>query len=224
MILVLASIIALLIVQFQNKGYTYHYTVLLPWADLLIGAGIGHVVRALAQLDHLARGSNAAFLGVLLFGLSYVWTSSNPLHERTTELAAMYQGKLEPNGYIEKDALANYVLAHTKPTDRIFIFGFEPYVYWKTGRTPATRYLNTIHFKPTNVPAADRDEFVTSLLRNPPELFLVETADRYTSQGNTNDDSRRTIALRYPELERLLADCYIARDTIQSTIAYQLRH
>ena len=71
-----------------------------------------------------------------------------------------------------------------------FIFGFAPYVYWKTGRAPATRYLNTIHFKPLAVPRAERDELVTSLLRNPPELFLVETADRYTSQGNTNDDSR----------------------------------
>jgi hypothetical protein len=64
---------------------------------------------------------------------------------------------------------------------------------------------------------------VRSLTTNPPELFLVETADHYTSQGNTNDDSRSTIRLHYPEIERLLEQRYVARDTIQHTIAYFLR-
>ncbi len=70
---------------------------------------------------------------------------------------------------------------------------------------------------------AERDELVTSLLRNPPALFLVETSDRYTSQGNTNDDSRTTILLRYPELEQLLLHRYWPQDTLQNTIIYRLR-
>lgn len=224
MILLLGCLVAYLVVQSGNKGYTYHYAVLLPWADLLIGAGIGHTARLLASLDKLPRGNNAALVVVAMFVLSYVWTSRGPLGERASEFSAMWSGKTPPNGYIANDTLANYVEAHTKPTDRIFIFGFEPYVYWKTGRRPATKYLNTIHFKPTTVPLAERDALVTTLVSNPPELFLVEMGDRYTSQGNTNEDSRTVIRQRYPELERLLADRYTPRDTIQHTIAYELRH
>jgi hypothetical protein len=224
MLLVMGCIIALIIVQLQNKGYKYHYTVLLPWADLLIGAGIAHVARALASVDTLPRGNNAAIVAVLLFVLSYVWTSSTTLHERTHELGAMAAGTQRPNGYIAGDSLADFVNARTNPADRIFIFGFDPYLYWKTDRTPATRYLNTIHFKPSYVPKEQRDELVRSLVGNPPELFLVELGDRYTSQGNTNDDSRTAIQLRYPELEQLLQTRYWPEDTIQSTIAYRLRH
>jgi hypothetical protein len=223
MLLVLGCVIAYIIVQAQNKGFTYHYTILLPWADLLIGAGIGHVARALTSLDTLPRGNNAAIVAVAMLTLSFVWTSHDVLHERLAEFQRIWNGEQPSNGYVANDAIVNYVQSHTATTDRIFIFGFAPYVYWKTGRQPATKYLNTIHFKPRGVPQAERDELVTSLLRNPPVLFLVETGDRYTSQGNTNDDSRTTIALRYPELEKLLTERYIAQDTVDHTIAYHLR-
>ena len=62
-----------------------------------------------------------------------------------------------------------------------------------------------------------------SLTASPPKLFLVETEDRYTSQGNSNADSRTTIRERYPEIEKLLSERYIAKDTVQHTIAYVLR-
>lgn len=223
MLLTFGCLIAFVIVQAQNKGFTYHYAILLPWADLLIGAGIGHVARALSSLDTLPRGNNAAIIAVGLLTLSFVWTSKDVLHQRLVEFQKIFSGEQPANGYIANDALVTYVESHTGAKDRIFIFGFAPYVYWKTGRQPATKYLNTIHFKPTNVPDGERQELVTSLLRNPPELFLVETGDHYTSQGNSNDDSRTTIALRYPELERLLAERYMPKDTIEHTIAYLLR-
>jgi 4-amino-4-deoxy-L-arabinose transferase-like glycosyltransferase len=223
MLLLLAMFLGLLIVQFQNKGYTYHYWIVMPWADLLIGAGIGHVARVLHQLDTLPRGNNAAAVAIMLFVLSYVWTSANPLKDRVAEFGQVLRGERPANGYIANDTLANYVERHSRPDDRIFIFGFEPYVYWKTGRHPATRFLNTIHFKPSGVPLRERTELIDSLTANPPQLFLVETSDKYTSQGNSNDDSRTTIRNRYPEIEQLLQTRYTAHDTIQSTIAYVLR-
>ncbi|MFI5201271.1 MAG: ArnT family glycosyltransferase [Candidatus Kapaibacterium sp.] len=221
---ILGSIIALIIIQAENKGYTYHYGILLPWADLLIGAGVANLVHAVAKLDKFPLGVNAAVMGLILILGSYFWSSSNPLQGRVGELVKIAQGAEPANGYIAGDTIADYVMAHTKLTDKIFIFGFQPYVYWKTGRTPATKFLNTIHFKSTPVPASERDELVHTLSGNPPELFLVEMGDRYTSQGNTNDDSRTTIRLRYPELEQLLDARYTPEDTLQQTIIYRLRH
>ncbi len=223
MLLILGSAIALFAVQLQNKGYKYHYAILLPWADLLIGAGIALIANMLSHLFKLPRWSMATVLALALFALNYWVTSSDPLQGRVKELISIANGTEPANGYIATDSISDYVIRHTQPSDKIFIFGFQPYVYWKTGRQPATKFLNTIHFKPTTVPDAEREELVTSLLRNPPELFLVEMGDRYTSQGNTNDDSRTTIRMRYPELERLLDQSYCLKDTIQHTIIYRKR-
>jgi 4-amino-4-deoxy-L-arabinose transferase-like glycosyltransferase len=223
MLLILGCVIALVAVQLQNKGYKYHYAILLPWADLIIGAGFAHVVCAVSKFIRLPRWSIAVAMALILLAVSYGWTSSNPLQDRVNELARIANGDQPANGYIATDSISNYVILHTQPNDKIFIFGFQPYVYWKSGRLPATKFLNTIHFKPTTVPKSERDELVTSLLGNPPVLFLVETSDRYTSQGNTNDDSRTTILLRYPELEQLLRDRYWPQDTLQNTIIYHRR-
>ncbi len=222
-LLVIGSTTALLAVQLQNKGYKYHYAILLPWIDLLIGAGFAHCVCAVSMFVKLPRWSIVLVLTFLLLITSYFGTSSFPLQDRVKELVNIANGKEAPNGYIATDSISNYVIQHTHLSDSIFIFGFQPYVYWKTGRPPATKFLNTIHFKPTTVDKAERYELVTSLLRNPPALFLVEMGDRYTSQGNTNDDSRTTIFLRYPELEQLLLTRYCPQDTLQNTIIYRKR-
>ncbi len=223
MLLILGCLLGFVAIQLQNKGYKYHYAILLPWADLVIGAGFSHVISAALKFIKLPRLMIAVTLASLVFLSSYAITSRDPLQSRVKELGAIMIGKNPPNGYIATDSIANYVIAHTKPDDKIFIFGFQPYVYWKTGRLPATKFLNTIHFKPTSVPKAERDELVTSLLRNPPLLFLVETNDHYTSQGNSNEDSRTTIRLQYPELERLLQNQYWPIDTLQNTIIYHRR-
>ncbi|HEX5316795.1 MAG TPA: hypothetical protein VFX22_09095, partial [Candidatus Kapabacteria bacterium] len=224
MLPLLGCIIALIIVQAENKGYTYHYGILLPWADLLIGAGIANLVRWLARLDRMSLAVNGVLLTLILCFGSYFWSSREALQSRATELVQIARGAKPANGYIAGDTIANYVTAHTSRNDRIFIFGFQPYVYWKSGRTPATKFLNTIHFKSTPVSPEERDELVHTLSSNPPELFLVEVGDRYTSQGNTNDDSRSTIRLRYPELEQLLDERYVPEDTLQQTIIYRLFH
>ncbi len=220
---IVGAFIALILVQIQNKGYTYHYAVLLPWADLLIGSALVRGMSpALARLPRTYYIALLATASCLLFVGSYM--SSPALHQRSAELYRIFGHEQPANGYITGDTLSNYVIANTLPSDRIFIFGFQPYVYWKSGRRPATKDLNTIHFKPSYVNPADRDELVRTLCGNPPALFLVETEDHYTSQGSTNDDSRTTIKLRYPELESLLAERYYPRDTIQHTIAYKLRN
>lgn len=223
-LLIFGCVTALIIIQLENKGYTYHYGILLPWADLLIGAGIANLARAISRIEKLPRWANAVGLSLILVAGSYFWSSRNTLQSHASELVQIARGVKPANGYVAGDTIADYVMAHTRLTDRIFIFGFQPYVYWKTGRAPATKFLNTIHFKSTPVPASERDELVHTLSSNPPELFLVEMGDRYTSQGNTNDDSRTTIRLRYPELEQLLDARYTPEDTLQQTIIYRLRH
>ena len=213
-------VLALIAVQAGNKGYKYHYAVALPWADLLIGYGIAWLIVMVPKRIRLPQWGVVTITFILLSTISYFVTSSYQLQSRSAELLRIASGNEPANGYIATDSLSNYVVQHSRPTDRIFIFGFQPYVYWKSGRTPATKFLNTIHFKPTTVPKAERDELVSSLLQNPPELFLVEVGDHYTSQGNTNQDSQTTIQLRYPELQQLLLEKYWPIDTFHNNTGF----
>ena len=221
LLMLFACVLSLAIVQAENKGYTYHYGILLPWADLLIGAGMAYLSEMFAERDRAPAIVNAALLAVILTLGSFYWSSRNPLEGRAAELINMARGFKTPNGYIAGDSISEFVETHSGPTDDIFIFGFQPYVYWKTGRKPASKFINTIHFKSTPVAPWERDELVHDLTDNPPTLFLVETQDRYTSQGNSDADSRSTIQLHYPELEQLLDTAYYPEDTIEGTIIYR---
>lgn len=219
----LAAVLSLFVIQLQNKGYTYHYAIALPWLDILIGAGIANLAQSLHRIDALPRGSNAAIVVILLLVGSYVWTSPEVLQPRVREVMDIAESRKTPNSYIEGDSLSNYVLHHTAHGESIFIFGFHPYIYWRTDRAPANRFLNTIHFKPTYVESEARSELVASLVQRPPKLLLVETEDTYTSQGDSFDDSRTTIRNRYPEIEALLATYYDSTARISDVIAYTLR-
>ncbi len=215
-----------IIVQLQNKGYTYHYAIMLPWALLVGLPGAAIDTGALPQTKrHRFPGFRKAGN---LFGCIALLQWVIPTHEvadlsPTLLWNGIHGATTSTSNYIAGDSMVNYVCLHTSPSDRIFIFGFEPYVYWKSGRHPANRFLNTIHFKPSYVPRELRSELVESLTSHPPALILVETADRYTSQGDSPDDSRTVIRKSYPEIEQLLAAKYIAKDTISSAIAYMLK-
>lgn len=219
----LAAALSLFVVQLQNKGYAYHYWIVLPWLNILIGAGVAHLATALHKIDALPRGSNAWIVGILMIALSYVWTSPGPLQARIDDLFSVAENERVANGYIEGDSVSNFVLANTSPAESIFVFGFHPYIYWRTGRQPANRYLNTIHFKPSYLSEQARIELVSSLVQKPPKLILVEMDDQYTSQGDSFDDSRTTIRNRYQAIESLLLTYYDPADTIQGVIAYTRR-
>ncbi len=218
-VLCVGAVIGFLIVQMQNKGYKYHYQVLLPWVVILIGAGMATLAIAVRVKKPVPRVVVFALLLIGLF-LGTLWSGQAALKD---SLTPSENGSTSSFTYIAGDHLTNYVLAHSRPIDRIFIFGFQPYVYWYTHRKPATRFLNTIHFKPSYVAPELRKELIDSLRQDPPLLFFVETGDHYTSQGDSFDDSRTTITKRYPAIDSLLSTRYRLADTVDDILAYRLR-
>lgn len=81
--------------------------------------------------------------------------------------------------------LVEYIRSHTKPGDRIFIFGMAPSVYFMSQRLPAQRFLWAY---PAVSDAVRRDTFtldalVRSLEAADPVLLILERNNRDSLQG-----------------------------------------
>lgn len=100
--------------------------------------------------------------------------------------------------------LRDYVLQNTAPTDRIFIWGNAPWVYFLTGRPPATKYLVAYHL--TFVKEA-KGETLNKLTASPPELIIVTNEPDYFGEAGSPTP-------KWPEFDRYLTENYDLRDRI----------
>jgi Dolichyl-phosphate-mannose-protein mannosyltransferase len=125
-------------------------------------------------------------------------------------------------------AMAAYAEAHTRPEDRVTVWGNAPEVYWLSGRTPGGAMVNTDFVTGksagrTNGPQrlADatpgaRATFLRSLEHHPPELFFD------TSTAGLRQAGRYPVTL-VPGVEAFLKDRYRPVATVHGVRVYRLR-
>lgn len=94
---------------------------------------------------------------------------------------------MHPNVLSRYDRLAAAVKARTAPTDRIFVWGQNPQVYWASGRRPATRFLTSgfltgfsggrsaQHVGEQYAVSGAWDDFDADFAAHPPVLILDES-------------------------------------------------
>jgi len=142
------------------RFFGHYYLQLLPPLCLL---ATGPLVRASRRLVAVAA---------VLVAVPLAWFGSAAV---ATAMAS------SPSSY---HAIVSYVDAHTARTDRIFVWGHFPEVYWSSDRIPATRFVTTGFLtghsggRPPGqvsqdlaVPGAWKD-FVDDLRAHPPALVL----------------------------------------------------
>lgn len=100
--------------------------------------------------------------------------------------------------------LADYLRQHSQPSDRIFIWGDEPYVFPLSQRLPATKYIVAYHI----VDFKARDSTINQLKVNPPQLIV------YFSNSSRP----------YSQLDEFLGRYYLVTNQIGSSLIFQLRH
>jgi len=66
-------------------------------------------------------------------------------------------------------AVANFLVKHTQPDERIFIWGDEPYIYALSRRLPTGRYTVAYHIVDYN----GYQETIETLTKNPPRWIIV---------------------------------------------------
>ena len=118
-----------------------HYFILMfPAVALLIGAAVSAIYEV------LARTRIPAVLRVVIVCILFAGTCAYTLYwqsiplfqlDPTTLAYQTYPG----NPFPETVEVARYIKRHTSPSDRIFVFGSEPQIYFYSHRRSATGYI-----------------------------------------------------------------------------------
>ncbi len=215
-------------VAVQKKFFLAHWAPLVPWLCMLAALGIDTTARRVclwlgARPDRsrvpIAVLSLAAVCALVPlstragYGAEHLRAWARQLGGAPAARAA-YLHRFGRYGHGDFSFVADmeaaaWLRSTTRPDQRVFIWGFEPLVYFLAERRPASRFLeNATIVSPASNPAW-RDELVGELKRDPPEVVLVLTGDRgLENVHGIKGDSRETLRSELPELQDWLAQNY----------------
>ncbi len=168
----------------QRKFFPYQYLPILPLTSLFGAAAWLAVPPAYRQARRLSL-----FLALGTMSLPLVKTN---YPERFADLGAIVSGQRSlrehwdsPPYHMENDfslrddlALADYLMACTDARQSVFIWGFEPLVYFVARRPLVSRFAYNYPMIFRWRPERFRAELMASLRASPPESFVVQHKDR----------------------------------------------
>jgi len=103
--------------------------------------------------------------------------------------------------------VAGFLREHVAPEEPVFIWGFEPTVYFLSERRPASRFVSMQPLVTPWSPPEWRRELIADLERARPPYILIVRNDAMPWVTMQRGDSAETLA-QYPELVELVARDY----------------
>ena len=233
----LAWLPATLLAVACGKRFMGHYfNQALPPACLLAGYGFARAASALRQVrSQPLRGALAASL-LLVLGVAWARDIGYPGRTWVECLRRTRRAEgLDVHDSARAWRIGQYLRDHTKPTDRIFAWGFYPQVYLFSDRLPATAFPMCVFltgFSPGDDPdGATWEEFNAraypeawtrlrqDFSRQPP-VYIIDTAPLGRDYLIPYD---RFPISRYPWLAALVDHDYHLETTIGKVRLYRLR-
>jgi len=157
-----------------------------------------------------------AIPGIVVHAVPYWHLRSGILTDE--QYQAAYCGRDFCHGALQE--AATFVRAHTRPDERIYLWGIDALVYFLADRQAPTRFGFSY---PLVVDAPEqrrqkREELMRDLCKEPPAMFLVQTRDG----NNLTLRSSEELLKEFPALQRLLADHYRLRMRNDDVAVYEL--
>ncbi len=103
--------------------------------------------------------------------------------------------------------VSDWILGNTAAHDSILVWGFEPAVYWLTGRRPATRFIYDVPQRSQWQTESSQRMFMDEVTRNQPVVIVVQHNDVFPGVTGFMTDSAADLS-RFAELERYLDEQY----------------
>ncbi|RPI18798.1 MAG: hypothetical protein EHM58_04080 [Ignavibacteriae bacterium] len=226
LIWVLCVLINLII---QWKFFKYHFNVLFP--PLAIGAVLGFTTVKEKLMKHKYFVPVSLTLVILYCLTSFnIYSSyySDLLDYITSKktLIEIYEKKGvtdETEFFVIRESFkaVNYINSKTTKQDFVYIWGFDPVVYYLSGRECASRFIYNfpLYWKKDN--AAFRRELITELKQRKPKIVLISKNDQLYLLSGYFEDSKQMVE-RFPELKQFVNDNYVFDHQTQNFDYYEL--
>lgn len=209
-------------IAMQGKFFAYHYGATLPLVAFI--AGVGLYKLWMRCLQGGIGGALAFFSFVIVAALMRYPVGDLP--QSAWERARIRLAYLlDRPPYTDRPAMdrdlayvADYnldadrrvalaVRQLTNQNDSIFVWGFEPAIYWLSERRPATRFIYNVPQRTAWEQARARDALMADLRRDPPRIIVVQSRDVFPFVTGTRTDSRDELPT-FPALATLLDSEY----------------
>ena len=220
-------------IAMQGKFFQYHYAATLPLVALLAGLGLYKLWRrciaagAGGMLAFVAFVVVAASMRTAVRDLGSFWSRS------VTRIAfALGQSAVESRELLDKELyrVADYnldanrrvalaVQREVSENASIFVWGFEPGIYWIAERKPASRFIYDVPQRVPWVRDRARAELMSELEKSAPAAIVVQHGDRFPWVTGDSDDSADALR-NFPALLEYLRAHYTIDKTIEDFDIY----
>lgn len=222
-------------IALQAKFFQYHFGATLPVVSAVAGLGLYKGFRV------AVRGGvpgAAAFVGAIVWLVSLrdaLRHNPGTFWERTQDrmeylfLRDRTREALDEKLYYVADydldvdrKAGRRVAALTRPGQSIFVWGFEPAIYWFSGRRAASRYVYDVPQRAAWQREGARRELLRDLERDPPQLVVVQHNDVFPFVTGDVLDSHAALGT-FPELSVLVDTGYRLAESVEDVDLYVRR-
>jgi hypothetical protein len=217
-------------IAMQGKFFAYHYAATMPLIALFAGLGLYKLWRRCLTGGLGGAVAFFSFVAVAVPMRYAVRDLSQSFWERSA-IRFHYLLQIPPYDSretmdVELAAVADYSLAadrevarrlreRTEPHERVFVWGFDPAIYWLSDREPSSRFIYNVPQRSRWERDYARRELMKDLRANPPAALVIQRNDSFHWVTGGPLDSKGELS-EFPELQDL-----INRDFIYSSSANQ---
>jgi hypothetical protein len=220
-------------IALQAKFFQYHYGATLPLVSLVGGLGL---YKGLRWSQRLGVAGVAAYAAVVVaLTASRVALRHNPgtFWERSAKRLAFLVARTPSREELDADLYrvadfdlgldrraARDVARLSEPWDPVYVWGFEPAIYWFSQRRPASRFIYDVPQRVEWQRARARELLLSDLRAYPPRVIVVQHGDVFSFVTGDNLDSAWALTT-FPELHALIEHRYRYVESVEDLDVYQ---
>jgi hypothetical protein len=176
--IVLWLVFALGLASIGVAARPWYLSIAMPPLFVLCADGLGALLAFARRMDD----TRPAF-PVIVAVVWLAWMLVAPLRSQIDMVHRRYYQRFEaePEPYAER--LVAIIEANTQPNDPIFLNGYRPDIYWRTGRHCPSRYYGTLFSGAIGNENTINRRLIESLEANPPRLIRANLINRETLLG-----------------------------------------
>jgi hypothetical protein len=222
-------------IAMQAKFFQYHYGATLLVVSLVAGLGLYKGCRWL-------KGRSTAFaviylVAVVVLAAERVALRHNPgtFWERSASRLAYLVARVPSREQLDAKLYhvsdydlgldrraARDVARLAEPGDSVFVWGFEPAIYWLSARRPSSRFIYDVPQRVRWQRDVARRDLLADLRRDPPRVIVVQHGDVFDFVTGDKLDSAESL-FDFPELETMIADDFRLVESVEDLDLYVRR-